>query len=126
MHPSLFLGILINSLLKVIVNVDCPTGKNKTIGTCYKTVKDEYAASLLPQGVSDHCVVYRHPALQRLLEIEKPQKQAVKRWINDNILVLQGCFNCTLWEVFKSPDISDQIIAVSDYIHVCIDSVMPT
>ena len=40
-------------------------------------------------------------------------------------MALQGCFDCTLWEVFNSPDINDQAGAVSDDINFCFDSVIP-
>ena len=39
---------------------------------------------------------------------------------------MQGCFECTLWDVFDAQDINEQVVAVSDYICFCVDSVIPT
>lgn len=41
-------------------------------------------------------------------------------------MALQGCFDCTMWEVFDSPDINDRVVVVSDYVNFCVDSVLPT
>lgn len=40
--------------------------------------------------------------------------------------VWPGCFDCTVWEVFESADINDHTTHVTDYIHFCVDSVVPT
>ena len=49
--------------------VDCHTRKNQTLDMCYGTVKDAYAASLLPPlGASDHNVVYLRPVYKSLYD----------------------------------------------------------
>ena len=93
---------------------------------CYGTVKDAYSASLLPPlGASDHNVVYLPPTYQRLLQWEQPQERSVKVWNNDSIMALQGCFDCTNWDIFKCSDINEQVETISDYINFCVDTVIP-
>ncbi len=41
-------------------------------------------------------------------------------------MALQGCSDYTLWEVFNTPDINEQVVVVSDYVNFCVDSVIPT
>ncbi|KAK0139584.1 hypothetical protein N1851_023529 [Merluccius polli] len=82
--------------------------------------------SLPPLGASDHNVVHLRPVYQRLLEREKPQTRTVKIWNEDSIMALQGCFDCTSWEVFKCPDLNEQVEVISDYIVFCENSVVPT
>lgn len=60
---------------------------------------------LPPLGASDHHVIY--------LCSKKPQTRAVKVRMNDSILSLEGCFDFTIWDVFKTRDIDEQVI--SDY-----------
>ena len=106
--------------------VDCHTRKKKTLDLCFGTVKDAYTATPLPPlGTSDHNVVYLRPAYRRLLEREKPQVKTVKVWDNESTMALQGCFDCTSWEVFDTTDINEQVEAVSGYINFCVDSVLP-
>ena len=93
---------------------------------CYGTFKDAYSASLFPPlGASDHNVVYLRPTYQRLLQREKPQERSVKVWNNDSIMALQGCFDCTNRDTFKFPDINEQVETISDYINVCVVTVIP-
>lgn len=40
-------------------------------------------------------------------------------------MCLQGCFDCTLWDTFESPDMDTHTEVVSDYIHFCVESVLP-
>jgi hypothetical protein len=41
---------------------------------------------------------------------------------------LQGCFDCTLWEVFEdsSSDLDELTDVISDYVNFCVESVVPT
>lgn len=107
--------------------VDSPTRKEKTLDMCYGTVKNAYISTVLPPlGASDHSVVYLRPVYLRLLKREKPQEKSVKVWDNDSIMTLQGCFECTQWEIFSTDDINEQVETVTDYVNFCIDSVIPT
>lgn len=130
--PKFFLGDLNNCPVKKSLRtyyqyVDCCTRKNKTLDMCYGTVKGAYTASPLPPlGTSDHSVVHLRPVYQRLLEREKPQVKTVKMWNNDSIMALQGCFDCTQWETFDTPDINERVGTVSGYIDFCVVSVIPT
>ena len=93
---------------------------------CYGTVKNAYVSSPLPPlGTSDHIAVHLRPTYKTLVEREKPQTRTVKIWNNDSIMALQGCFDCTIWEVFKHIDINAWVVAVSDYITFCMESVIP-
>lgn len=95
-----------------------PLRKNAFLDLCYGTVKNAYCSSLLPPlGASDHNVVYLRPVYQRLFEREKPQIKSVKIWDSDSISTLQGCFECTDWDVFNCEDINEQVEVTSDYIN---------
>lgn len=103
------------------------TRKKKTIDLCYGTVPGAYLASALPPlGTSDHNVVFLQPVYQRLLQREKPQIRTIKIWNEDSITALQGCFECTLWDTFDCSDLNQQVDVISDYIQLCVDSVVPT
>lgn len=36
-------------------------------------------------------------------------------------MTLQGCFECTQWEIFSTADINEQVETVTDYVHFCMD-----
>lgn len=63
---------------------------------------------------------------ERLLKKEKYLQKSVKIWNKDSITVLQGCFDCTIWEIFDTSDINEYVASVSVYINFCVDSVIPT
>ncbi|KAM4537132.1 uncharacterized protein PAE49_021521 [Odontesthes bonariensis] len=130
--PKFILGDFNNCPLKKCLRtyyqyVDCPSRKNAFLDLCYGTVKNAYRSSLLPPlGASDHKVVYLRPVYQRVFEREKPQTKILKTWVNDSIMFLQGCFECTNWEIFNCDDINEQVEVISDYINFCTDSIIPT
>lgn len=130
--PKFILGDFNNCSLKNCLRtyyqyVTCCTRKNKTLDKCYGNVKDAFSASTLPPlGKSDHSVVNLRPKYQRLLEREKPQIKTVKIWNEESIMSLQGCFECTLWDTFESPDLDIHTNVVSDYINFCVESVLPS
>lgn len=41
-------------------------------------------------------------------------------------MALQGCFECTKWDIFSADDINDQVKNVTDFIHFCMDYVITT
>jgi hypothetical protein len=67
--------------------------------------------------------VYR-PVCERVERVVK----AVKQWTADSVECLQGCFDCTAWEVFYDAceSLDELTDVVSSYISFCVDTVIPT
>ncbi|CDQ57272.1 unnamed protein product [Oncorhynchus mykiss] len=102
--------------------VKCHTRKNRTLDLCYGTIPKAFSATTRhPMGTSDHNVA-------NLLEREKPTVKTVQIWNDNSITCLQGCFDCTMWEVFEysSSDLDELIDVISDYANFCVESVVPT
>jgi hypothetical protein len=81
--------------------VKCHNRKNRTLDFCHGTIPNALSATTRPPlGTSDHNVVYLRPTYCQLLEREKPTVKTVQIWNDKGITCLQGCFDCTMWEVF--------------------------
>lgn len=82
--------------------VKCPTRLNKTLDLCYDSIKGAYKALPLPLlGVADHNCIQLIPSYCTALQRVKPVTKWVKVWTDESILSLQGCYECTDWEIFK-------------------------
>ncbi|KAK0147387.1 hypothetical protein N1851_013150 [Merluccius polli] len=94
------------SYWEILINfyqfVTCTTRKVKTLDLCYGTVKGAYKSIWLPPlGIADHKCVLLLPAYKTVLKSEKIQTKEVKIWSDESTACLQGCFDCTDWEMFK-------------------------
>ena len=90
------------ALPKYKQHVQCPTRDDKTLDHCYCTVPNAfYAVSRTPLGRSDRAMVYLIPTYMQKLKSDKPLKKTVKKWTQEAILYLQGCFDCTDWAMFS-------------------------
>jgi len=82
--------------------VTCATTlKNTTIDLCYGTVPSAYKSKAMPSfGASYHNSVFLAPVYRPVCERVQRVVKTVKQWTAESIECLQGCFDCTLWDVF--------------------------
>ena len=109
--------------------VTCPTRKNKTLDMCYGSIKEAYKASPLPPlGSSDHRAIHLTPVYRPGLKRGKVKTREIKDWNDESVSKLQGCFDCTDWNVFKdsASDIDELTDTVCCYISFCEESAIPT
>lgn len=61
------------------------------------------------------------PVYKTVLKMYKAETKSIRKQSEDSSLALQGCFDCTDWEVFENScsDIDDLTDVVSSYIHFC-------
>lgn len=108
--------------------VKCPTRREKTLDLCFGNIKDAYKGyAKAPLGDSDHHVIQLVPKYKQKLKSCKPEIKTIKRWTDESIDRLGGCFDCTIWDIFA--DMTDSLeelnSVVTDYIGFCVDSVIP-
>lgn len=109
--------------------ITCPTRQYKTLDLCYGNIKGAYkSVPLSALGSADHNCVQLLPIYRPLFKREKPHTKEVKRWSDDSTARLQGCFDCTDWEVFKDScvHIDELTDVVCSYITFCEDMIVPT
>jgi hypothetical protein len=108
--------------------VTCPTRNVKTIDLCYGNIKDAYKSYAKPPlGTSDHNSIQLVPAYKQKIKSTKPVTKCVKSWTEDAVLELQGCFDCTNWDIFEttSTNLEEMTDVVTDYINFCVDNIVP-
>lgn len=93
------------SLKKTLPNmyqyVTCSTTRDKTLDLCYGSVKDAYKSLPLPaMGCVVNNCVYLLPIYKTVLKREMITLKEIKTWTEDSVLCLQGCYECTDWDVF--------------------------
>ena len=105
--PVLILGDFNHcSLQKTIRNFDqyvkFPSRLNKTPDLCYGSIKGAYKAIPLPPlGGADHNCIQLIPSYCTALQRGKTVTKRVKVRTDESKLSLQGCYECTDWEMFK-------------------------
>ncbi|XP_042070768.1 voltage-dependent N-type calcium channel subunit alpha-1B [Haplochromis burtoni] len=136
-HPSAFIVIsgdfnhvsLDNTLPTFKQYVDCPTRGEKTLDLLYANVKDAYSSSSLPPlGRSDHNLIHLTPRYVPIVRREPVTTRTVRRWSEEALAELQGCFEVTDWETLCEPhaeDINGLTECITDYITFCTDSIVP-
>ncbi|KAK3529825.1 hypothetical protein QTP86_006915 [Hemibagrus guttatus] len=62
------------------------------------------------------------------LKLCKPVVRTSKKWTSEAVGELQGCLDCTDWDVFRSTtnSLDEYTDTVSSYIYFCEDSIIPT
>ena len=62
------------------------------------------------------------------VQTEKVEKKHVRVWSPECVSELQGCFNCTDWDVLlgASESVNEATDVISSYIHFCEDMLIPT
>lgn len=76
---------------------------------------------------ADHNCIQLIPSYCTALQKVKPVTKRFKVWTDESILSLQGCYECTDWEIFKEScsDIDARTDVVSCYVSFCADDVIP-
>jgi len=124
-----FNGASLKSLLPRFKQyITCATRDQNTLDLCYCNMPGAYVASRLPPlGNSDHNMVQLQPSYIQKLKAVKPMSKSVKVWNAENQELVAGSLACTDWSVFieSCHDLDDLTCTVSDYIHFCIDSLVP-
>ena len=107
--------------------VNIPTRKDKILDKCYGNIEKAYKAhGKAGLGHSDHNLIHLLPEYRQKLKRHKPIIKTTKKWTNDNIETLRGCFECTDWDVFFGNNTIDEATeAVSNYIKFCENLVLP-
>ncbi len=131
--PNIILGDFNNcTLSKTFRNfyqyLTCPTRYNKTMDLCFGSVKGAYKSLLLPpQSTADHNCMYFIPVHRIALRGGKVLTKWVKNGMEDSLLTLQGCMDCTDWNVFVGPskDIDELTDVVSSWVTYCEDIMIP-
>ncbi|KAK3543211.1 hypothetical protein QTP70_013014 [Hemibagrus guttatus] len=62
------------------------------------------------------------------LKLCKPVVRTSKKWTSEAVGELQGCLDCTDWDVFRTTtnSLDEYTDTVSSYIYFCEDSIIPT
>ncbi|KAK3523223.1 hypothetical protein QTP86_022942, partial [Hemibagrus guttatus] len=122
-------GNLSHELPKYKQFITCPTREGNVLDHCYTTISGAYCA--VPRaalGQSDHIMVHLIPAYRQKLKLCKPVVRTSKKWTSEAVGELQGCLDCTDWDVFRSitNSLDEYTDTVSSYIYFCEDSIIPT
>ena len=81
-----------------------------------------------PIGDADHNTVHLVPIYKSLLKLSaKCVERQVKVWNEDSTARLQGCFDCTDWDVFRNScsSLDELTDVVTSYVSFCVDTVIP-
>ena len=67
------------------------------------------------------------PAYRPKIQTEKIVTRQVKSWSSDSICKLQGCFDCTDWDLFldSSDNIHEATDVISEYVKFCQNMIIP-
>ncbi|KAK3571712.1 hypothetical protein QTP86_017851, partial [Hemibagrus guttatus] len=122
-------GNLSHELPKYKQFIKCPTREGNVLDHCYTTISGAYRA--VPHaalGQSNHIMVHLIPAYRQKLKLCKPVVRTSKKWTSDAVGELQGCLDCTDWDVFRSTtnSLDEYTDTVSSYIYFCEDSIIKT
>ncbi len=73
-------------------------------------------------------MVYFIPTYIQKLKSDKPLKKTVKKWTQEAILSLQGCFDCTDWAMSSESCAKQDEYADTgtSYVSFCTDSCIPS
>ncbi|KAK3533173.1 hypothetical protein QTP70_012426 [Hemibagrus guttatus] len=113
-------GNLSHELPKYKQFIKCPTREGNVLDHCYTTINGAYRA--VPRaalGQSDHIMVHLIPAYRQKLKLCKPVVRTSKKWTSEAVGELQGCLDCTDWDVFRSTtnSLDEYTDTVSSYIY---------
>ncbi|XP_033182022.1 uncharacterized protein LOC117152902 [Anabas testudineus] len=98
--------------------VNCSTRDNKTLDLLYANIKDAYTSTALPPlGRSDHNLVLLTPVYTPIVQKQTVTTRTVRKWSQEAIETLQGCFEATDWNVFCDQH-GDDINSMTDSVRV--------
>lgn len=114
-------------LSKYHQHIFCPMQGVNTLDHLYSTFKDSYKSlRRAPFGKSDASILML-PASKQQLKQTSPVMQSIQCWSSQSDSMLQDCFDCMDWNVFKdNNNISDYADTVTGYISKCIRDCVPT
>ena len=101
-----------------------PTRKENTLDLFYVNLPDAYkCAALPPLGNSDHDMAQLIPKNRPILKCGKITKKTVTIWTEEATQQLQGCLDCTDWDIFirSSKNIDELCTTVTEYVKFCED-----
>lgn len=97
-------------------HVDFATRGQNILDQVYTNVKQAYKAVPHPHlGNSDHLSIWLTPAYRPLLTRSKPSVKQIRTWPEGATSVLQDCFECTDWNVFREAATSNQHVNITEY-----------
>lgn len=98
------------------------------IDLCYGNIKNAYKAYKKPPlSNADHNVVHLIPAYRTKLQREGVAKKLLRKWDDNVVETLQGCFDCTNWEVLtEGNSLEEATDVVTHYITFCEEMIVPT
>ena len=108
--------------------MDCPTRQGKTLDHCYTTIEGAYRATpRAPLGNSHHALLVLIPVYKQKLKTVRTVSRSVRRWSQDAIENLQGCLDCTDWDIFKysCSSLDEYTDTVTSYISFCENVCVP-
>jgi len=93
-----------------------PTQGDNTLDCVYTNIDGAYRALPHPHlGLSDHISILLAPAYRPLLRRIRPTKKTVTVWPRDACSVLQDCFQCTDWQVFREAATCEREVDLEEY-----------
>ena len=99
------------------------------LNLCYGNIPDGYkSVSYPPLGTSDHNTIHLIPAYYTpKIQTEQVVKKNVKVSSCNSVQQLQGCFDCTDWDLFLDSfdNIHDATDVISDSTTFCEDIIIP-
>ncbi|KAI4889412.1 hypothetical protein NFI96_034099 [Prochilodus magdalenae] len=123
-HPEAFYVVvgdfnhvnLTSILPRFYQHIDIPTRGNNTLDRVYTNVRDAYRAVPHPHlGLSDHISIMLVPAYHPPLRRSRHTQKTITVWPSDADAVLQDCFGCTDWHVFREAAESEGELDLEDY-----------
>ncbi|KAI4878726.1 hypothetical protein NFI96_018494 [Prochilodus magdalenae] len=105
-----------------------------TLDHVYTNIKEAFSTTPLPPlGKSDHISLLMKPTYRQLLKRVRATVRTVRVWPEGAESVLQDCFQCTDWEMFRSAATTDSLVDINEYatsvtgfIRKCVDDVTQT
>ena len=121
-------------LSKFHQHISCPTRGANTLDHIYTNIKEAFSTTPLPPfGKSDHISLLMKPTYRQLLKRVRATVRTVRVWPEGAESVLQDCFQCTDWEMFRSAATTDSLVDINEYatsvtgfIRKCVDDVTQT
>ena len=109
--------------------VTCSTCGDHTLDLCYGNIRDAFRSRPLPNlGRSVHQMVQLIPLYRQKLKRTKPVVRTTRVWSQESVDSLNGCFECTDWDVFlgDGSSLDEAADVISSYISFCVDLVLET
>ena len=109
--------------------VSCSTRLDGKPDRCYGNIPNAFKSVQLPNlGNSDHKVVHLIPSYKPVVQSNPVITKTVKVWSPEHVDQLQGCFECTKWNVFidSSDNVSEATDVITDYVTFCENMIIPT